>query len=485
MTPRVPSPRAPRTQVLIPKAEPPTRHPRRGGLGTVHVGERLTVRFSNVDPEGAAVALLGAVHLSVPFGVPGEEAIVEVTKGGRRAEGRLVALIRKVPDVVRARCRHFGRCGGCQWQHLVPDAQRRLKTSLVKDYLKEHAGLRRDLVRETVGAQPWQYRSTLRAVFGEREGVAIAGYHASGEPRVLDIAECPVQHQANEAMLRAARHVARSLGLPVYDRETGRGLLRGIVGVASFATGDALLTLSTASVLPDPSAVVHAIIDRVPGLVGILHTVQPQPTLELLGPRLRLLWGRDHVEDEIAGFRLRIRPDTELPPNPAAAAVLVDAVRRAADVRAGEIAFDLTATHPLFVLALAMAPAAGVAVGITPTRRGIADARDAAAANGVTNAVFYARDPLGVLDRYLARGRRPSVVVVTADGQGLPPETIGAVVAAGIPRVVYLARSLAVCARDLQRWEQTGYRAAAVQPVDLLPQTSHVHCVVTFRRAGA
>ena len=473
----------PRTNILIPKAEPPTRHPRRGGLGTLHMGERLTVKFSAVDPDGAAVAHLGVVQLSVPFGVPGEEAIVEVTKGGRRAEGRLVALIRKVPDVVRARCQHFGRCGGCQWQHLVPDAQRRLKTRLVKEYLKEHAAMRRDLVLETVGADPWHYRSTLRAVFGERDGVAVVGYHVSGEPRVLDIAECPVQHPANEAMLRAARHAARSLNLGIYDRESGRGLLRGIVGVASFATGEALLTLSTASVLPDPTAVVHAMIDRVPGLVGILHTVQPQATLELLGPRLRLLWGRDHVEDDLAGFRVQVRPTSEFPPHPAGAAVLVAAVKRAAALRPEDTGFDLSATHPLFVLA--MAQEAGSATGVTPTRRGIGDARDAATANGVTNAVFFARDPLGMLNRYVARGRRPAAVVVTAEGQGLPSETIGTVATARIQRVVYMARSLAVCARDLRRWEEAGYRLISVQPVDLLPQTSHVFCVASLRRAGA
>ena len=483
MTQPTPAPKPPRTNILIPKAEPPTRHPRRGGLGTLHMGERLTVKFSAVDPDGAAVAHLGVVQLSVPFGVPGEEAIVEVTKGGRRAEGRLVALIRKVPDVVRARCQHFGRCGGCQWQHLVPDAQRRLKTRLVKEYLKEHAAMRRDLVLETVGADPWHYRSTLRAVFGERDGVAVVGYHVSGEPRVLDIAECPVQHPANEAMLRAARHVARSLNLGVYARESGRGLLRGIVGVASFATGEALLTLSTASVLPDPTAVVHAMIDRVPGLVGILHTVQPQATLELLGPRLRLLWGRDHVEDDLAGFRVQVRPTSEFPPHPAGAAVLVAAVKRAAALRPEDTGFDLSATHPLFVLA--MAQEAGSATGVTPTRRGIGDARDAATANGVTNAVFFARDPLGMLNRYVARGRRPAAVVVTAEGQGLPAETIGTVATARIQRVVYMARSLAVCARDLQRWEEAGYRLVSVQPVDLLPQTSHVFCVGSLRRAGA
>lgn len=473
----------PRTVRFIPPDQAPTRHPRRGGFGAVRVGERLTVHFSGVDPDGAALVKLGSALLSVPFGVPGEDAIVEVVKGGRRAQGRLVALLRKSAEVVQARCPHFGRCGGCQWQHLLPDAQRRLKTRLVKDYLKEYADVRRDLVLGTTGGDAWAYRNALRAVFAERDGVAIVGYHAGGSSRVLDIAECPVQHPANEAVLRAARHAARALGLPVYNRQTGAGLIRGVLGLVSFATGETLFTLSTAAPLPDPTAVVHAILDRVPGLVGILNTIQPRPTPDLLGPRLRLLWGRDSVEEEIGGFRLRLRPGSELPANPRGMSYLIDAVRHAAAVGAGDTVLDLEAETPLFVLALAQA--AEAVTGVAPGRRAMFDAREAAAGNGVVNAAFYTRDPLTVLERLVAKGRRPDVVLAIAAGTGLEPRTIPAVAAARIPRVVYAARSLATCARDLVRWKQAGYEVKAVHPVDLLPQTSHVHCVVALRRVSS
>lgn len=473
----------PRTVRFIPPDQAPTRHPRRGGFGAVRVGERLTVHFSGVDPDGGALVKLGSALLSVPFGVPGEDAIVEVVKGGRRAQGRLVALLRKSAEVVQARCPHFGRCGGCQWQHLLPDAQRRLKTRLVKDYLKEYADVRRDLVLETTGGDAWAYRNALRAVFAERDGVAIVGYHAGGSSRVLDIAECPVQHPANEAVLRAARHAARALGLPVYNRQTGAGLIRGVLGLVSFATGETLFTLSTAASLADPTAVVHAVLDRVPGLVGILNTIQPRPTPDLLGPRLRLLWGRDSIEDEIGGFRLRLRPGSELPANPRGMSYLIDAVRHAAAVGAGDTVLDLGAETPLFALALAQA--AEAVTGVAPGRRAMFDAREAAAGNGVVNAAFYTRDPLTVLERLVAKGRRPDVVLATAAGPGLEPRTIPAVAAARIPRVVYAARSLATCARDLIRWRQAGYQVQAVQPVDLLPQTSHVHCVVALRCASS
>jgi len=471
----------PRTTRLVPRVEAPTRHPRRAGAGAPHAGERLTVHFSAVAPDGSALARVGTALLSVPFGVPGEDAIVEVVRGGRRAQGRLVALLRKSPDVTRPRCSHFGRCGGCQWQHLVPEAQRRLKTRLVKDYLKEQADVRRDVVRDAVGGgEVWAYRNVVRAVFAEREGTAVVGYHAGGTSHVLDIAECPVQHPANEAILRAARHAARTLGLPVYDRASGQGLLRGVVGLVSFATGEALLTLSTTAALADPTAAVHALIDRVPGLVGILNTVQPQPVPELLGPRLRLLWGRDAVEEEIAGLRFRLRPTSELPANPRAMTALVDTVRRAAGAGPGQSVLDLSAATPLLVLALA--PDADAVIGVAPTRRAMEDAREAARWNGVTNAAFYSQHPLAELERLVAKRRRPDVVLVTSEGPGLELEMIRAIAVAGTPRVVSLARSLAACARDLTRWRQAGYQVEEVQPLDLLPQTSHVHLVTTLRR---
>ncbi len=472
----------PRTTRMIPGAGPPTRHPRRGGLGTVHVGERLTVRLSAVNPDGVAVARMGPVMLAVPFGVPGEEALVEVTRGGRRAQGRLVALLRKSASTVVARCPHFGRCGGCQWQHIVPEAQRRLKTTMVRDFLKEHAGVRRDLVRDATGADAWAYRSTMRAAFARRDGTAVVGFRAASSERVIDISRCPVQHPANEAILHAARGAVRALRLPVYDDGGGAGLVRGVVGLASFATGEALLVLSLARSLADAAPLVRALIDRVPGLAGILATVRPGPGPELLGPRLRLLWGRDSIADEIGGFKVALRPQAEVWPNPSAVPLLLDAIRQAAALGPGQTALDLAAATPLVVLALSRD--AAQVIGVAPGRQAMADAWRAAEWNGVANAVFYARSPLRVLERMAAR-TRPDAVVATARGPGLDAEVFEAVAAAGVPRVAYLSRSLATCAGDIIRWGRAGYQTVAVQPVDVLPQTGHVYLAVTLRQGRA
>jgi 23S rRNA (uracil1939-C5)-methyltransferase len=257
--------------------------------------------------------------------------------------------------------------------------------------------------------------------------------------------------------------------------------MRGLLGLTSFATGEALLTLSTAAPLPDPTAMVHALIDQVPGLVGILSTVQPRPAADLLGPKVRLLWGRDSVEDEIAGFRVRLRPTTDVPAHPLALAYLIDAIVRAAGLKRDETALDLTASIP--VITFALAAVAGGVTGAVRIRAALKDAWEAAEWNGITNVAFTTRDPLAILEKVAARSR-PGAAVVSAEGPGLNPAVVEAVASAHIPRVAYVARSLPTCARDLVQWRQSGYAVVFLQPVDLLPQTSHVHVVAALRRAG-
>ncbi len=54
----------------------------------------------------------------VPFGIPGERVAVELIEDNKNfARGKLVKVLEPSPQRVEPRCKHFGRCGGCHYQH--------------------------------------------------------------------------------------------------------------------------------------------------------------------------------------------------------------------------------------------------------------------------------------------------------------------------------------------------------------------------------
>lgn len=443
-------------------------------------GQKLTVFFRTMNADGAAVAPAGAQLVAVPFAVPGEEALVEITRGGRRPEGKIVALLRKFPATIVPRCRHFGVCGGCQWQHLPYAEQLKHKTQIVRDQFKSAFAEAAPVIRDAVGVEPWEYRQRIQATFALRQSKVVAGYYAEGDDlRIINVQECPIQHGENVRLLHAVRDVIAQLDWPVYDRASGRGLIRGVIGQVGFRTGEAMLVLCTTREIPDRMAFVRAIRDRILNLTSLLLSVQPARTPELLG-RIDLLWGRAYLEDELAGLRLRIYPSAALPPNPRALPLWLDTIARALDLTGSETVVDVTCEEGLVPLALA--PRAARVVGVAPDREAMHRAWENARLNGVDNCLFYTRAPAGVLAKLRSRGERVDAMVATSRGKPLPPGVFTAAAEAGAHKVVCVGTALSLLAADLRTAAAAGYRPTEIQPVDLLPQTSRIHCVAALMR---
>ena len=78
----------------------------------------LLVRPERPAHGGAVIAHDEGRPVLVYYAMPGE--VVEVEPSGRRGGlvyARTSRVLEPSPDRVPARCRYFGECGGCVWQH--------------------------------------------------------------------------------------------------------------------------------------------------------------------------------------------------------------------------------------------------------------------------------------------------------------------------------------------------------------------------------
>src|SRR5438105_9265396 len=118
-------------------------------------------------PDGRAVF--------VPRTAPGDTTAIELTEEkGRYARARVLEISTASALRVAPECPHYvvDRCGGCQLQHLVPEAQRDAKRQIVQDALRRIGGLTVDPPNVVPSPASWRYRTKITlAVRGEGIGL--------------------------------------------------------------------------------------------------------------------------------------------------------------------------------------------------------------------------------------------------------------------------------------------------------------------------
>lgn len=146
------------------------------------------------DADGRVVFVQGAL--------PGEQVAVELTTQKRSfARGHVVRVLEPSPDRTAPPCPHVERgCGGCAWQHVAPEAQRRLKVDIVTDALRRIGHVADPLVDAGPILPATAFRTTIRLAVTESG----AGFRRAASHDVVDVDSCAVAHPLLEDLLRTS-----------------------------------------------------------------------------------------------------------------------------------------------------------------------------------------------------------------------------------------------------------------------------------------
>ncbi len=409
--------------------------PDRGGGWT---GTEFEVTVGPVAHGGHCVARHEGRVVFVRHSLPGERVVVRVTEdrhpGFCRADA--IEVLEASPSRVERPCPHSGPglCGGCDWQHVDPAEQRRLKAAVVREQLARLARLDDvDVVVEELPGGPLRWRSRARFAV-DRTGAPGLRRHRSHDVVVLD--DCPITVEP------AAQAV---LG------RTWPGA--GAVDVSIDSTG----------------AVTTSRLDRA-GRATSSRVVRPGGDLpeEPATRAERRAGGRDW-EVEGTGF---------WQVHPAAADALVGAVAEFAAARPGETVLDLYAGAGLFGGALAPVVGETGRVVCVESDPGACAAADANLADLPHAEVWQGEvDAEGLRELLEELGTPPDVVVLDPPRAGAGPAVSRLLAGTGARAVVYVACDPAALARDVAAFGEAGYRLAGIRGFDAFPMTAHVECV--------
>ena len=189
----------------------------------LQIGDRLGLPIDDIAFGGEGVGRVNDFVVFVPFVLVGEVVEVEITEVKKHfARAKLLRVERSSSDRVEPACRYFGKCGGCQYQHVEYTAQLRLKQKQIADLFERVGKFPPDLVASVVPCpQPFGYRNRImvRSQWNKPEQKLNIGFVRWDCGLVEDIEECKIAEPAlNEQLQHVRAHPPPRGGLKVVLR---------------------------------------------------------------------------------------------------------------------------------------------------------------------------------------------------------------------------------------------------------------------------
>ncbi len=378
------------------------------------------------------------------------------------------------------RCSVDKKCGGCRYRNISYEEQLSIKQHQEETLLSPFGR-----VRSIIGMErPYYYRNKVQAVFGYdyRRRRTLSGVFQSNSGRMVPVDKCLLDDETADAIILTVRRLCDSFKLAPFDKRNGSGFLRHILVRRGFMSGEVMVVLvSAVPAFPSKRNFVRALLQAHPQITTVVHNVNPYETELVLGEHSEVLYGKGVIEDTLCGMSFRISPASFYQVNPVQCETLYQTALLFAALTGEETVLD--AYCGTGTIGLLAAKQAKQVIGVELNRDAVRDAMENAKRNGVKNIYFYGGDAGEYIETAVQEGTRFDVVLTDPPRAGASVPFLRAVCRMKPKRVVYISCNLQTLARDLRYLTQRGYKAKAIQPVDMFPYTKHVETACLLSRS--
>lgn len=450
---------------------------------------RLKVKIEDLNEAGEGVAFYKKLKINVEKTLPGEEVLIEyLPERPRKDRIRLLKILEPSPHRREAPCPYFAECGGCQLQHLEYSRQLLFKQQQIQRTLLQYPALKQIIVHPPEGMpEPFYYRNKTQMPFqfmdspasGGPQGQTIFGLFRSGTHEVIPIEQCLVESRDANRALQIIRDWANRFHVAIYDETRHEGLLRhAVIRKGIFTHQLMVILVVTTGQIPHLAELLRELKAGLPSLHGVQFNLNAEKTNLILGARNIAAWGEPYIEERIGRRRYRVYPHTFFQVNPVQMVRLLDRLVQIAGLQPEDTVVDLYCG--VGTIALHLANAVKKVIGIEAAPEAVSAAVQNAADNNIGNAEFFSGDAGQKFRELWESGFQPDVIIVDPPRKGASETLIREICAAAPRTVVYISCNPKTLARDLEIFDQAGYRCKEIFAFDMFPQTYHVESLAVL-----
>jgi 23S rRNA (uracil1939-C5)-methyltransferase len=460
------------------------------------VFENITILDAGAKGVSVAKAPDGKV-IFVQNVVPGDVADIQTFKK-RKAyyEGKAIHIHSFSEHRTEPVCKHFGVCGGCKWQNMNYNQQLFYKNNEVLNNLKRIGKIELPDFEPILGSEKqFFYRNKMEFGFSNQRWLTdeevrsdedlgnrnALGFHIPKMwDKILDIQKCHLQEDPSNDIRNAIKEFAIEQGFTFFNARNHEGLLRTLM-IRTASTGEIMVLLQFFEENKEQRELLLDFIhENFPQITSLQYVINSKANDTLYDQDIKLYKGRDYILEEMEGLHFSINAKSFYQTNSAQAFELYKITRDFAGLTGNEIVYDLytgTGTIAQFV-----SKQAKKVVGVEAVPEAIADAKENAKRNAITNCEFFVGDMKNVFnDAFIAQNGMPDVIITDPPRDGMHKDVVEQILKIAPPKVVYVSCNSATQARDLALMDEM-YKVTRVRPVDMFPQTHHVENVVLLEK---
>jgi len=474
--------------------------------------DEFELEITDLGSTGEGIGKIDGYTLFVKDALIGDKVRVKVMKTKKNyGYARMLEIIEPSEYRVESECPVARQCGGCQLQHCSYEKQLSWKEEKVANCLRRIGGVpvyteekyrkyknaeeqqnaentaesKTPIIMEPILRmdKPVHYRNKAQFPVGyDKDGNPVAGFYAGRTHSIIPQTDCLIQHECNKQIVETVLEFMKKYNVTAYDEKKNRGIVRHILTRVGKATGEVMVCLViNAKKLPHSEEFVEMIKNCGINLEikSITVNINRENTNVILGEKVETLYGQSYIEDYIGDIKYRISPLSFYQVNPEQTKKLYQTALEFADIKEGEVVWDLYCG--IGTISLFMAREAAKVCGVEIVSQAIEDAKQNAKLNNITNAEFFVGAAEDVVPtQYEKSGGRLRADVVTLDPprKGCDEKLLDTVVKMAPSRIVYVSCDPGTLARDVKVLTDKGYEVKRVRACDMFGGSFHVETVV-------
>ncbi len=433
---------------------------------------------------GNSISRLGKRDIHMKGGITGQKVRASVKKArSAKAEVKMLELLENSPLETETPCKHFNVCGGCSMLSVPYDKQVEIKERQVMDLFLEQDIFGFNFQGIERSPKQKEYRNKMEYTFGDemKDGPLTLGLHKKGKHiDILTVDGCYLVDNDFIKVLTSTVEYFNDKKVPYYRNMNHKGYLRNLVVRKGINTNEMMVNIVTSSQEDFDMTEYKEMLLSLgleAELVSILHTINDGLADAVNCDELRVLHGRDYIQEELLGLKFKISPFSFFQTNTKGAEELYKIAREFVGEHNDKVVFDLYSGTG--TIGQVMAGKAKKVYGIELIEEAVDAANKNAKLNGLTNCEFIAGDVAKTVNKLKAK---PDIIIVDPPRPGVHKDAIRDIANFDSKEIVYITCNPKTLVLDLVEFKKYGYEVEKVKLMDMFPNTPHVETVVKIQK---